>query len=186
MAQIASNNKDIREFDETLNNEVIQNIKQTYDLYVKQKMPFIEQVRLLSLVPRSGSYEILMEVFQCSRYAIKIAHRTHHEQEYMLKIEIELAVRQRADSEKIKYFANWLVESNTVASGWYKKILLNNWNFPFLHLLSSNNIGTYGLTTLCMDNGEKYQVPKKFFNYKTHALLNYKKYCDETDFESLS
>ena len=38
-----------------------------------------------------------------------------------------------------------------------------------------------------MDNGEKYQVPKQILQLqKTHALLNYRKYCDETDFESLS
>ena len=111
----------------------------------------------------------------------------HDDQEYMLKREIEPAIRQRADPEKIKHFVNWLVESNTLVSGWYKKLLPNNWNFPFLHLLSSNNIGTYELTTLCMDNGEKYQVPKQILQLqKTHALLNYKKYCDGTDFESLS
>ena len=53
LTDMATNNRGIRELDETLNNEVIQNIKQTYDLYVKQKMAFIEQVRLLSLMPRS-------------------------------------------------------------------------------------------------------------------------------------
>ena len=99
IAHITSNNKVIRELDETLSNEVIQNIKQIYDLYVKQKMPFIEQVRLLSLVPRSWSYEKIMEVFQWSRHAIKIAHRMHDEQEYMLKREIEPTIRLRADPE---------------------------------------------------------------------------------------
>ena len=187
IARITSNNKVIRELDETLSNKVIQNIKQIYDLYVKQKMPFIEQVRLLSLVPRSWSYEKIMEVFQCSRHAIKIAHRMHDKQKYMLKREIESAIRQRADPEKIKHFVNWLVESNTLVSVWYKKLLPNNWNFLFFHLLPYNNIGTYGLTTLCMDNGEKYQLPKQILQpQKTHALLNYRKYCDETDFESLS
>ena len=38
-----------------------------------------------------------------------------------------------------------------------------------------------------MDNGEKYQVPQQILQLqKTHALLNYRKYCDKTDFESLS
>ena len=37
-----------------------------------------------------------------------------------------------------------------------------------------------------MDNGDKYEVPKQILQLqKTHALINYKKYCDETDFESL-
>ena len=41
VVHIASNNKDIRKLDETLSNEVIRNIKEIYDLYVKQKLPFI-------------------------------------------------------------------------------------------------------------------------------------------------
>ena len=53
LTNMTTNNRGIRELDETLNNEVIQNIKQIYNLYVKQKMPFIEQVRLLSLISRS-------------------------------------------------------------------------------------------------------------------------------------
>ena len=37
-----------------------------------------------------------------------------------------------------------------------------------------------------MDNGDKYEVPKQILQLqKTHALINYKNYCDETDFESL-
>jgi len=37
-----------------------------------------------------------------------------------------------------------------------------------------------------MDNGDKYEVPKQIIQLqKTHALINYKKYCSETDFEGL-
>jgi hypothetical protein len=47
-------------------------------------------------------------------------------------------------------------------------------------------IGTYGLTTLRMDSGEKIELSKQILqSRKTHAIVNYKKYCDETDFESL-
>ena len=36
-----------------------------------------------------------------------------------------------------------------------------------------------------MDNGDKYEMPKQIFQLqKTHTLINYKKYCEETDFES--
>ncbi len=46
--------------------------------------------------------------------------------------------------------------------------------------------GTYGLTTLHMDNGEKYDLPKQIIqSQRTHALVDYMKYCDETGFESL-
>ena len=120
IAHLASNTRDIRELHETLNNEMIQNIKQIYDLYVKQNMPFIEQVRLLSFIPRSWSYEKIIDVFKCSRHAIKTAHRIYDEQEYLLKRDSEPSVRQRADPEKIKHFVSWLVESNTLVSGDYR------------------------------------------------------------------
>jgi hypothetical protein len=38
-----------------------------------------------------------------------------------------------------------------------------------------------------MDNGEKQEIPQQILQLqKTHAILNYKKYCEETDYESLS
>ena len=53
---------------------------------------------------------------------------------------------------------------------------------PIFFLLA----GTYGLTTLRMDNGEKYELPKQIIqSQRSHALVDYKKYCDETGFQSL-
>ena len=50
----------------------------------------------------------------------------------------------------------------------------------------SRMIGTYGLTTLRMDSGEKFDLSKQILqSRKTHAIANHKKYCEETDFESL-
>ena len=57
-------------------------------------MPFIEQVRLLSLIPRSWSYDKITDTFKCSRHAIKTAHRMYDEQEYLLKRDSEPSVRQ--------------------------------------------------------------------------------------------
>ena len=46
--------------------------------------------------------------------------------------------------------------------------------------------GTYGMTVLRMDNGDKYELPKQILqSQKAHVVLNYKTYCDETDFEGL-
>ena len=120
VAHLASNTRDIRELHETLKNEMIQNIKQIYDLYVKQNTPFIEQVRLLSFISRSWSYEKIIDIFKCSRPAIKTAHRMYDEQEYVLKRDSEPPVRQRADPEKIKHCVNRLVENNTLVSGDYR------------------------------------------------------------------
>ena len=37
-----------------------------------------------------------------------------------------------------------------------------------------------------MDNGEKYDLPKQIIqSQRTHAPVDYKKYCDETGFQSL-
>ena len=47
-------------------------------------------------------------------------------------------------------------------------------------------IGTYGPTTLLIDNGEKYDLSKQIIqSQRTHALINYYKYCEETGFQSL-
>ncbi|CAF4283930.1 unnamed protein product [Rotaria magnacalcarata] len=46
--------------------------------------------------------------------------------------------------------------------------------------------GTYGLTTLRMDSGEKVELSKQMLqSQKTHAIAEYKKYCEETNFEGL-
>ena len=88
-----------------------------YDLYVKQKILFDEQVRLLALLPRSWRYDKIMSIFDCSRQAIAAAHRMHDDKEYLLNREEEPSIRQRADRVKIKHFVSWLVESNTLVSG---------------------------------------------------------------------
>ena len=37
-----------------------------------------------------------------------------------------------------------------------------------------------------MDNRKRYEVPKQILRLqKAHVLFNYKKYCDESNFESL-
>jgi hypothetical protein len=131
VADLASNNRDNRALDQSSNNKMIQNIKQLYHLYVEQKMPFDEQARLLSLLRRSWLYEKIIDIFGCSRHAIKTAHKMHDEQEYFLKRDSEPLIRQRADPEKIKHFVNWLVESNTLVSGNYENYFVHGCKFLF-------------------------------------------------------
>ena len=100
-----------------VNNEIVQNLKQIYDAYVANDMPFVEQIRLIALLPRSWSYEDIMKIFGCSRHAIKTARLIQDDSEYMLKSEKEPQIRQRADPNKIKHFVSWLVDSNTLVSG---------------------------------------------------------------------
>ena len=98
-------------------NEIVHNLKHIYNTYVANNIPFVEQVRLIALLPRSWSYEDIMKTFGCSRHAIKTARRMQDESDFMLKSEKEPQIRQRADPKKIKYFVSWLVESNTFVSG---------------------------------------------------------------------
>ena len=69
-------------------------------------MPFIEQVRLLSLLPRSMSYENVMATFGCSRHAIKSARRMQDDNESLLQSEKQPTIRQRVDPEEIKHFVS--------------------------------------------------------------------------------
>ncbi|CAF4286381.1 unnamed protein product [Rotaria socialis] len=121
ISQLETGIENTRIFNETIDNEMVQNLKHIYGAYFEENMPFIEQQNT------------------------------------------QQSIRQRADPEKIKHFVNWLVESSALVSG------------------------TYGLTVLRMDNGEKHELPKQILQLqKTHVLINYKKYCDETAFESLA
>lgn len=117
MARLTTDAQDRADVNETMENEIVQNLQEIYQLYVDQKMPFVEQVRLLSLLPRSWSYEKIMGVFGCTRHAIKTAHQMQAENDYMLRSETEPHIRQRADPNKIKHFVTWLVESDTLVSG---------------------------------------------------------------------
>ncbi|CAF2080772.1 unnamed protein product [Rotaria magnacalcarata] len=120
-------------------------------MYVDNNMPFVEQVRLIALLPRSWCNEDIMQTFGWSRYAIKTAHRMQDDNKCMLKSEKKPQIRQRADPNKIKHF-----------------------------------VSTYGLTTLRMDSGEKVELSKQMLqSQKTHAIAEYKKYCEETNFEGL-
>jgi hypothetical protein len=136
-----------------------------------------------------------MKIFGCSRHAITTAHRMRDDVQYMLNRNKEPSIRQRADPEKVKHFVSWLVESNTLVSGrviekyFFRSFLLSNLSIYlsiYLFIYYSLTIGTYGLTTLHMDNGVKYDVPKQIIqSQRNHILVDYMKYCDETGFESL-
>lgn len=99
--------------------EIVQNLKRLYDAYAEQKMPFIEQVRLLSVLHDWVGYNGIIQVFGASRHAIKLAHKTSKGRTYLMETVSKPCIRQRADPETIKHFVNWLVKSNTLVSGSY-------------------------------------------------------------------
>lgn len=99
--------------------EIVQNLKRLYDAYAEQKMPFIEQVRLLSVLPEWVGYDDIIQIFGASRHAIKLAHKMSKGRTYLMETVSKPCIRQRADPEMVKHFVNWLVESNTLVSGSY-------------------------------------------------------------------
>ena len=117
IAQLRSQVGEEQQLQLSISNEMVQSLKQVYDIYVKQNMSFIDQVRILSLLPRSWKYEKVMSIFGCTRHAVKAAHQMHDDEQYILHRDQEPAILQRADPEKIKHFVSWLVESNTLVSG---------------------------------------------------------------------
>ena len=117
MAQLQSSTHSEREANVIINNEIINNLKEIYTLYVERRMSFIDQVRLLSLLPRSMSYENVMATFGCSRHAIKSARRMQDGNESFLQSEKQLTIRQRADPQKIKQLVSWLIKSDALVSG---------------------------------------------------------------------
>ena len=67
---------------ETQNSEIIENIKKIYNQYQVQKRPFIEQVRFLTLLPRSWTYDRIQLNFNCFRHAIRLAHAMINNETY--------------------------------------------------------------------------------------------------------
>lgn len=116
-------NKSCESLHETINNEMVQNLKQIYDFYVEHRLAYIEQVRLLSLLLRSCEYEKIVDVFDASRHAIKKAHKIYDTERYILKEGNEQDIRQRVDPEKVKYFVDWLIESNALISSDYENTI---------------------------------------------------------------
>ena len=117
LAQLATDTERYQFANPHASNEIVHKLKHISDTYVANNIPFVEQVRLIALLPRSWSYEDIMKTFECSRRAIKTARRMQDESDYMLKFEKEPQIRQRADPNQIKHFVIWLVESNTLVSG---------------------------------------------------------------------
>ena len=87
MAQLQFGTHNERESSMIINSEIINNLKEIYTLNVERRMPSIEQVKILSLLPHSMSYENVMVTFGCSRHAIKSAHRLQDDNESFVQSE---------------------------------------------------------------------------------------------------
>ncbi|CAF3012691.1 unnamed protein product [Rotaria sp. Silwood2] len=117
IAQLQSQTREEQQLQLSITNEMVQSLKKVYDIYVKQNIPFIDQVRILSLLPRPWKCEKVMSIVGCTRHAVKAAHQMYDDEEYILNRDQKSTVRHRADPEEIKHFKSWLVESDALVSG---------------------------------------------------------------------
>ncbi|CAF4033781.1 unnamed protein product [Rotaria sp. Silwood1] len=101
---------------QTHNNEIIENIKKIYNQYKIEKRPFIEQVRLLTLLPSSWTYDQIKLNFNCSRHAIRLAHAMMNDEKHYLMNEESRITRQRADPGRVRHFISWLIDSQLLVS----------------------------------------------------------------------
>ena len=115
---------------EIQNSEIIENIKKIYNQYQIQKRPFIEQVRLLTLLPRSWTYDQIQLNFNCSRHAIRLAHAMINDEMYYFMKEDNRTTRQRVDPERVRHFISWLIDSQLLVSSKITLII-----YPFFHSL---------------------------------------------------
>ncbi|CAF4362249.1 unnamed protein product, partial [Rotaria sp. Silwood2] len=101
---------------QTHNNEIIENIKKIYNQYKIEKRPFIEQVRLLTLLPSSWTYDQIKLNFNCSQHAIRLAHAMMNDEKHYLMNEESRITRQRADPGRVRHFISWLIDSQLLVS----------------------------------------------------------------------
>ena len=101
---------------ETQNSEIIENIKKIYKQCQVQKRPFIEQVRLLTLLPRSWTYDRIQLNFNSSRHAIRLAHAMINDETYYFMKEDNRTTRQRVDPQRVRHFISRLVDSQLLVS----------------------------------------------------------------------
>jgi hypothetical protein len=102
-----------------MNDEMVQNLQELYNMYVEQNMPYDEQLRIISMVPRSWSCSAITNIFGCTEHAVKEAREMRKNPEYRLpKTTAEPpAIRERVDPDKVKHFVDWLADSDTLVSG---------------------------------------------------------------------
>ncbi|CAF1437540.1 unnamed protein product [Didymodactylos carnosus] len=61
-------------------------------------------VRIIVLLPRNWAYDQVMNVFGCSKHAVKVARKMQDNNDYVVNNEKTTVIRQRFDPEKTKQF----------------------------------------------------------------------------------
>ena len=102
---------------QTQDSEIIKNLKKIYNQYKIEKRSFIEQVRLLPILPSSWTYDQIRFNFNCSRHVIRLAHAMMNDKKYYLIEEENRITRQRVDPERVRHFISWLIDGQLLVSG---------------------------------------------------------------------
>ncbi|CAF4154958.1 unnamed protein product, partial [Rotaria sordida] len=146
--------------------EYLEYLIKMYHSYEENNLPFNEQVRVLTLIPKSWNLKssTIQKKFNCSRHAVKTARRLSKITNIPLHIDEKIPkTRQRVDSKKIDYFINWIVESDLLTS------------IP------------WGSTALKLDNGGTITIPKQVLQAQKSQIIHvYKQHCNEFNIDPLS
>ncbi|CAF4125650.1 unnamed protein product [Rotaria sordida] len=146
--------------------EYLEYLIKMYHSYEENNLPFNEQVRVLTLIPKSWNLKssTIQKKFNCSRHAVKTARRLSKITNIPLHIDEKIPkTRQRVDSRKIDYFINWIVESDLLTS------------IP------------WGSTALKLDNGGTITIPKQVLQAQKSQIIHvYKQHCNEFNIDPLS
>ncbi|CAF1458184.1 unnamed protein product [Adineta steineri] len=137
-----------------------------YHSYEERNLPFNEQVRVLTLIPKSWklSSPFIEEKFNCSNYAVKTARQLSDITDLPLHIEKKSPnIRQYLNPEKIDYFLSWIIESNLLVS------------IP------------WGSTNLKLENGEQFSIPRQVLQAQHSQIIYlYKQHCSIVGIDSMS
>ncbi|CAF4613272.1 unnamed protein product [Rotaria socialis] len=137
-----------------------------YKSYDENNLPFNEQVRVLTLIPKSWNLSStnIQKEFNCSRHAVKISRRLRKNTHIPLHIEEKIPkVRQRLDPTKLDYFLSWIIETNLLIS------------IP------------WGSTSLKLDSGDKISIPQQMLQAQQSQIVHlYKEHCSEVGIDSMS
>ncbi|CAF1452991.1 unnamed protein product [Rotaria sordida] len=92
-------------YEEETESNIVEQLRLMYQAFVTHRVPFREQVQLLSLLPSSWSIEKIMFDFNCSSHAVKLAKKIRKNSDYTIEYEPDgVQHRQRRDPSVTKHF----------------------------------------------------------------------------------
>ncbi|CAF3235207.1 unnamed protein product [Rotaria sp. Silwood2] len=149
-----------------IDEEHLQYLIYMYHAYEKQHLPYQEQIRVLTLIPKSWklSSPIIQQKFHCTDHAVKLARKLGKSSCTPLHMEVKAPkTRQRLELQKLDYFISWLIEADLLIS------------IP------------WGNTNLKLENGQVISIPKQMLQAQQSQIVHlYQNHCNKLNISSMS